>query len=348
MTYKRKSGLLTVMILILVAALAAGALAALSDGFTDWEVSTWFGADNEDDVGLTGQEESSGALIGNTDENGIKLMSTRITPADYSENGVAPFAEDAYTLTATVEPATAANKTVNWSVAWSEPSSAWANGKSIAEYITLSASTGSSCTVTCLQAFGEQAVVTCASADNPEVYATCTVDFRERSIGAVITIGISDKTYVINEAPSLPLPDSGTLSVELQKTAGTVMQDFSYSVDLTFTDGFYGALIDEFGGSIFPVTPIVKTLQPGSFSFPEGFLEEMLFADPSGSVPPLLLDQIYARSIEFMNGYSGDILKFTVTVSGEDSSVNYVYACPMDEIVVPAGKVTLNEDGIVF
>lgn len=117
MTYKRKSGLLTVMILILVAALAAGALAALSDGFTDWEVSTWSGADNEDDVGLTGREESSGALIGNTDENGIKLMSTRIAPADYSENGVAPFAEAAYTLTATVEPATAANKTVNWSVA---------------------------------------------------------------------------------------------------------------------------------------------------------------------------------------------------------------------------------------
>lgn len=58
MTYKRKSGLLTVMILILVAALAAGALAALSDGFTDWEVSTWFGADNEDDVGLTGEDSS--------------------------------------------------------------------------------------------------------------------------------------------------------------------------------------------------------------------------------------------------------------------------------------------------
>ncbi len=84
-----------------------------------------------------------------------------------------------YTLTATVEPADATNGDVTWSIAWKNPDSTWASGKTLSNYITLS-SDGLTATVTVKAAFGEQAIITVRSVSNTDIYATCTVDYVER------------------------------------------------------------------------------------------------------------------------------------------------------------------------
>lgn len=359
--HERKDAVKWVIVaIVLVAIIAAIVLGVLSSWYTNWDTSTWFGNGNEETVEEEdppvedeideADSEVSGAVMGESTGTGMLLASASIARANYEEYGVSPMAETAYALTATITPATADNKNVDWSVAWANSSSSWANGKTVTDYVTVAPTSSGSLTATvaCKQAFGEQVIVTCTSQQNADIKATCTVDYEEKISSVMLTLDISGESYVINDSPLLPVPDSGTMSVDVEKTVGTVMQDFSSSVSLTFTDSFYSALIDEFGGSIFPMEPSVKTLSQGSFSFSEGFFDEMLFSNPSSSVPPILIDQITAQVIEFINNYSGDVLEFTVTVTGGDSPVTYVYECPLGDIVVPVGGVSLDEDGIIF
>ena len=112
--------------------------------------------------------------------------------------------DNSYTLTATVTPATATYPEVNWSVAWKNPNSSWASGKSVDGYIGISAN-GMSATVTMQAAFSEQAIVTARSQSKPDVYATCTVDYVERlsiphgggymDIKRAIQNGTTDQTF---------------------------------------------------------------------------------------------------------------------------------------------------------
>ena len=49
-------------------------------------------------------EPKDGAVISETAEHGVSLMSAKISPAAYAANGVSALADTAYTLTASVEP----------------------------------------------------------------------------------------------------------------------------------------------------------------------------------------------------------------------------------------------------
>lgn len=93
-------------------------------------------------------------------------------------------AESAYTLTATITPDDASNKAVDWSVAFVNPSSAWATGKTVTDYVTVTPTSDGALTanVECKQAFGEQIVVTVVSRDNAEATATCTVDYAAKVV----------------------------------------------------------------------------------------------------------------------------------------------------------------------
>lgn len=183
MTYKQKGGLLTAIILILVVALIVGALAAMSSGFTNWDVTTWFGGNDEETVedAEANETDKSGAIIGESVGTGVALMSASISPMDYEEYGVSPMAESAYTITATLSPEIATIKSVNWSVTWSDALSSWADGKVVTDYVSISPA-GLTCTVSCLQAFGEQIVLKCSWTENEDIYASCTVDYAKRII----------------------------------------------------------------------------------------------------------------------------------------------------------------------
>lgn len=110
---------------------------------------------------------------------------------DYAANGVSVQAESAYKLTATITPADAANKAVDWTIAFKNASSIWATGKTVTDYVTVTPSSDGALTavVENVAAFGEQIVVTVTSRDNTSATATCTADYQQRFLAMAFGLG---------------------------------------------------------------------------------------------------------------------------------------------------------------
>ena len=91
-------------------------------------------------------------------------------------------AKDGITLKATIDPDTAANQNVDWSVSFVNPSSSWASGKTVTDYVTVTPTSDGALTATvqCLKAFGEQIKITVTSRANEYAKAECTVDYARR------------------------------------------------------------------------------------------------------------------------------------------------------------------------
>ena len=104
---------------------------------------------------------------------GMKLMAAA-TPTAASGDSV--------TLNATVNAdITTYNDNVLWECAFENPTSAWANGKTLSDYMSFTVSEDThSATFTCAQAFGEPIIVTAKSEENPECTATCQLDYVKR------------------------------------------------------------------------------------------------------------------------------------------------------------------------
>lgn len=181
MSYKTKNKgmrtLAVVLALLLILMAIAGVIAYFSDWFTDWSKFE-VGEQTEQ----TEEESNSGAIFNEGVGNGVKLMSTKIAPESFAANNISSLAETAYTLTATIEPDTAKDKTVDWSIAFVNPSSEWATGKTVTDYVTVTPTSDGALTanVECLQPFGEQVKVTVTSRDNAEASASCMVDYAKR------------------------------------------------------------------------------------------------------------------------------------------------------------------------
>lgn len=136
-------------------------------------------------------ETDGGVIINESEGSGMKLTATKLSSTEYAANGVSAQAESAYTLTATVMPSDATNKKVDWSVTFVNPSSSWATGKVITDYVTImpSADGALSAVVTNLGEFGEQIKVTVTSRDNSGAYATCTVDYVQKVRNLTMSVG---------------------------------------------------------------------------------------------------------------------------------------------------------------
>lgn len=105
-------------------------------------------------------------------------------------------------VVATITPDDAANKAVDWNVAFVNASSAWANGKAATDYITAEPTTDGAltATVTCKAAFGEQIKITVTSRDNPEASASCTVDYKQQFEGYLFSASQTGKTPTLNNS----------------------------------------------------------------------------------------------------------------------------------------------------
>ena len=127
--------------------------------------------------------------------HGIRLAAMKLASSEYEAYGVSAQAESAYTLTATITPADAANKKVDWTIAFKNASSTWASGKTVTEYATVTPSADGALTavVENVAAFGEQIIVKATSRDNTSAYATCTVEYLQRTTG--YTLVLDGKTY---------------------------------------------------------------------------------------------------------------------------------------------------------
>ena len=198
---ERTNWILTVIALALVAILSIGLLCAL---FIQPQ-------DNDEEAA-----PKDGAIISETAENGISLMSAKIMPTEYAANGVSALADTAYTLTATVEPDYSGEKEFDWEVSFQNASSSWANGKTVTDYVTVTPTSdgANTATVECKQAFGEKIIVTCTSRDYAGLSATCTVDYAQRITGMDVTLEGS-------RTGNLDIPEGDELTINFTYYGGT-------------------------------------------------------------------------------------------------------------------------------
>lgn len=133
------------------------------------------------------------------------------------------------TINATIEPATAIDKSVDWSVAWVAPSSGWATGKSVNSYLAVTpASDGSTtATVKCLAPFGAQIKVTATSRANNNASAYMTVDYGRRITSAVLKSTYNGAPVDDNTSLTWTLT-SGISAQELTLPAAKVKKQSEY------------------------------------------------------------------------------------------------------------------------
>ena len=238
-TIKRLSAVLFAVLLI-----AALVLSVLTKGFTDWRFGKELPSVNDlnSNVVVTPQEGNGG----------IRLMAEFLPEITQGDNET-DYESETLTITATVSPDNSADNTgLDWSMAFKNPSSAWATGKTLADYMTLTPSgtnvAGSkTVSVKCLKPFGEQIVITATSQDNPEVKATCTADFAQRIESATLKFGdlnvnLGGETNVKWELNPNGTGVGGVTNVTTEKSdVYTIAEDFTYTVtaESSFTEESY-------------------------------------------------------------------------------------------------------------
>lgn len=177
-------------------------------------------------------DSGSGAIVNGGGGAGMKIAIVQLTGADYESNGISANAENAYSLTATIEPSNATNKAVDWSVSFVDESSAWATGKMVTDYVTVMPTSDGALTasVACIKAFGSQIRVTCVSRDNEAAKAECTVDYKKRLLGAKGRL--SDGT------------EFDVLTAESFTTTSTLTEALTINYTYTYSDYTIDAEVD--------------------------------------------------------------------------------------------------------
>lgn len=202
---------LTLLAFILVGVMLAGIICG------------WF--DKKDEPAEEEQTEQEGGMeiTGGTSANGISLMSASIVAADYEAYGVSALAESAQIVTASITPSDALNKEVDWSVAWKNPSSAWAKGKDVTDYVTITPTSDGALTATveCLEAFGEQIVITATSRDNPSAKGSCTADYMQRYLGTETSLSFNNAQYAQLGSAATSIDNTGTVNMPNKAESGS-------------------------------------------------------------------------------------------------------------------------------
>lgn len=218
-------------IAIICAAVISGGVVAglgyISKGFTDWSKENWQIKTNQSVV----DGEFSVAPAEASD--GIELSIMRLNAGNSaSDDGIATTSlSDTYTVVAYVTPSDATD-TVEFSLAWADPDSAFASGKDVEEYIELTAN-GLTATVKCLKPFGSQILLKCQGKIGKTITATCTLDYIKRADGS---LGYPHGFKLYNgggyELNEMPLGDFNWV-VNPYLSAGTISGEFVFGDEVT-------------------------------------------------------------------------------------------------------------------
>lgn len=175
--------------------------------------------------------EQDGLVISQEVSKGITLLS-----------GVATTAADGTTtktITATVEPAGAnVHDPLSWEFAFKDPSSTWATGKNVSDYVTISVSSDTLiCTVTCKQAFGEQIVLN-VSSKTKNASASANVDYVKRVTDFTFTVlSENGDSFDFNMQDAEQADEMGTSVGIVYGSATTRVPSYTFSWIFTYSTG---------------------------------------------------------------------------------------------------------------
>ena len=317
-TIKRLSAVLFAVLLI-----AALVLSVLTKGFTDWRFGKEQPAVNDlnSNVVVT-QQESDG---------GIRLMvnfEPGITQGDETD-----YESETLTITATVSPDNSADNTgLDWSMAFKNPASEWATGKTLSDYMTLTpsgedAAGSKTVSVKCLKPFGEQVVITATSQDNPAVSASCTADFAQRIESTTLKFGdlnvnLGGDTNVKWELNPNGTGVGGVTNVTMEKSdVYTLAEEFTYTVkaESSYTEDNQFTLNGE-GVSV--TAPGDITESGLTFNYALFETTQMMIFDRTED---FVFDKATVSELipYFSNITNGHVLNIRLTVTGAHSVTEY-------------------------
>ena len=279
-------------------------------------------------------------------QNGIALLSTDIPRALFGEYDIAPIAETAKQLTATITPADAENKVVDWSVAWKNGSSTWAKGKTVTDYVTVTPTSDGALTanVACLKAFGEQVIVTVAVRNEPAINATATVDYEQRVVGIDFSLkcsasspwGVTWSLAYSNVNATIAFPYFNA-SYGGEYWQQTYMNTLNTTVNFTphFSDYTKSAVLGECVMSIAPTATYIAALKAAGFTTTTSagtFVSIGSFPTVSG----MLIENFVSNYTQIVSGYStlrnylknnssADMLQLKLVANGNSKNVVTVY-----------------------
>ncbi len=208
----KKSKILNGVLCALLALLIVGSVTAvgiISNGFKDWGNAKPPAEEPAD----TNKNDKGDLDFEQSETNGVSLTYMKIAEADYEQYGINPLAQTAYTVTATITPANAANKKVDWSLTFSNTNSAWSTGKKVTDYVTVTpASDGAlTATVQCKAAFGDKVNLVVKSRENAMATATVSIGYRQRIESWDVTI--NNVKFTTGSSSSVKLDFSQSFSV---------------------------------------------------------------------------------------------------------------------------------------
>ena len=318
-TIKRLSAVLFAVLLI-----AALVLSVLTKGFTDWRFGKELPSVNDlnNNVVVTPQEGNGG----------IRLMAEFLPEITQGDNET-DYESETLTITATVSPDNSADNTgLDWSMAFKNPSSAWATGKTLADYMTLTPSgadvAGSkTVSVKCLKPFGEQIVITATSQDNPAVTASCTADFAQRIESTTLKFGdlnvnLGGDTNVKWELNPNGVGVGGATNVTMEKSdVYTLAEEFTYTVkaESSYTEDNQFTLNGE-GVSV--TAPGDITESGLTFNYALFETTQMMIFDRTED---FVFDKATVSELipYFSNIENGHVLNIRLTITGAHSEAEY-------------------------
>lgn len=175
---------LTLVILIL----AVCVMAAMTEGFTNWNPYGWFdkepAVEQQPDGEETGEES---APIDTTITNSEHVMLAMSMATTAAEDGYTK----SVTLTATVMPEDAPDKSVDWSIAWNEAPTYGDNP--VTDYVTVTPQSDGSnvATVTCLQPFGTDTIIVTVTTRKGGYTASASITYA----GLPTTVSLNTEGY---------------------------------------------------------------------------------------------------------------------------------------------------------
>ncbi len=171
-----------------------------------------------------------------------------------SETGDVEFMPVAATFTATVEPSDAPQN-VTWAVAFVNPSSDWAKGKTATDYVTVDLvdeSVSTEIRTVCREPFGEPIKLICTSVQNPSVTAECVLDFVQSPQNVALTFGddlpinLGGITDILWEVNPNGIGVGGDANVDFETyTAYTIADTYTWDIDLTSPSLYKLGVIEE-------------------------------------------------------------------------------------------------------